>query len=179
MEALDYSPSPLDFPKSVVLVEGKTDFFLLNYFRLLVDQSLSPLAIFRGGGAGSLAPLITLLSGWGKEFVVLLDSDVEGIRQKQRYEQMFESLVTDRLLLLSDCSPELANRAIESLICPADKELMRQSLFPEIASLTKKHLHRGVQELIAQKRLLSFSPETVSAFKRVFRFLGDALARFE
>ncbi len=176
MEALDYSPSPLEFPSHVVLVEGKTDFFLLNYFGDLLECNTEAIHLFPGGGAGSLDPLVTLLSGWGRHFIILVDSDAEGEKQKRRYIEKFESIVEGRVFSLGDVDASLMGKSIESILTSEDKEQIRQTVFPELAALKKKQTHVAIQELLAKRCKLPFAAETISRSRKIFEFAGHALS---
>ncbi|MBZ5638255.1 MAG: ATP-binding protein, partial [Acidobacteriia bacterium] len=74
LDVLDYRPTLLENVPDVVMLEGKSDFFAINYMaqRLLgkSDPHLLP-----GTGSGSLDSVIRLYVAWGRNFVVLLDSD--------------------------------------------------------------------------------------------------------
>jgi hypothetical protein len=175
-EALDYAPSPLEFPSSVVLVEGKTDFFAINYFASILKVKKVWPEIFPGGGAGTLDPLISLLYGWGKEFIVLVDSDKAGETQKKRYEDKFELIVASCIYTLEDINPAWKGYRIEQLIGQVDIELIRKSIFPDQGKLGKKQLHLAVQELIMRKEALPFSKATLNNFAILLNFFETQLS---
>ena len=66
LDLLDYRPSQLELVPDVVLVEGKTDFYLLRYAHELLDLG-GEIKLVPGTGAGALDPLIRLYVGWGQE----------------------------------------------------------------------------------------------------------------
>ena len=112
-----------------MLVEGKSDFYLLRYVHdvlgLGADVKLVP-----GSGASSLDPLIRLHIGWAKSFVILLDGDAEGKKQKVRYESDFGPVLAGRCVLLPDvCSDESVEDA-EDLLDEADQEKIINAIFP-------------------------------------------------
>lgn len=173
-DALDYSPSPVEFPNNVVLVEGKTDFFTLKYFLDNAVVTAGGVNIFPGGGAGSLDPLISMLSGWGKNFLILLDSDIAGNQQKDRYIKKFETLVSGRVFSFGDIFGGSGQR-IESMICEEDKEGLRAEFFSQEKVLSKGHLHLVMQELIAASKAFTFRQGTVNNFQTIFNFLRTKL----
>lgn len=173
-DALDYAPSPVEFPDNVVLVEGKTDFFAIKYFFDQKNSGKLVLNIFPGGGAGSLDPLISMLFGWGKNFIILVDSDSAGENQKRRYKEKFESIVNDRVFSFLDIFGS-SGEQIESIIANDDKENLRVEFFPVQKKLSKKHLHMAMQELIAARRTLEFSDETLQKFEKIHGFLAEKL----
>jgi predicted ATP-dependent endonuclease of OLD family len=176
-ESLDYSPSPLEFPASVILVEGKTDFFAIKHL-IEVSSNLANKAfpkIFPGGGSGSLDVLISLLFGWGKNFVILLDSDGSGNIQKERYINKFEHTVKDRIFTLEDIDPNWKNYEIEKLFMDSDKEKIRTQCFPQIEKNNKKQFHLAIQELIYRKNEITYTQETEDNFDKVLTTLQSQL----
>jgi hypothetical protein len=89
LEILDYAPSNLEFVPNVLITEGKNDFYTLNYFQHNMEHGIPPISIIPGISATNLENLISLYLGWGRDFIVLLDSDKEGIKQKDRYLDLF------------------------------------------------------------------------------------------
>jgi len=176
-EALDYAPSPIEFPDSVVLVEGKTDFFAISYFSRFLSVVTAHPKLFPGGGAGSLDPLISLLSGWGKNFVILVDSDAQGKFQKQRYEDKFEAIVARRIFSIEDIDAAWAGCEIEQLIEVSDAELIWKDRFPAEIKLTKKLLHKAIQELLVLDRRLPISKSTLGKFEALIKYLGGELEK--
>lgn len=166
MDALEYAPAPLGPDSAGLLVEGKTDYFCLEYFKQLYFNHSVQLNIFPGGGAGSLDALIGLLTGWGQEFIILLDSDKEGMSQKKRYLEKFESLIEGRIFtiqeLLGDGEPIAG---IEKMFAPVDLELIRKSFSPHEKKLAKRTLHRAIQELLAKQARMNFESETLERFE--------------
>jgi len=175
MEALDYSPSPIEFPDRAVLIEGKTDFFLFEYMKRRFSSEKSSFVLFPGGGAGSLDSLVTLLSGWGKRFVILVDSDQQGEKQKKRYLDKFESLVDGRVFSLADIDSKFAGKAIESLLSIEDMEAIRNKYFPELSKIEKKHLHVAVQEMLATRSDVQLSAAAQHDFASAFIFFESRL----
>jgi hypothetical protein len=81
--------------EDLVLVEGKGDFYILRW----ADYAFGPtgLHFYPGGGAGSLDDVIALYVAWSRNFIVLLDSDVEGQSQRDKYVERFGEVVRDRI----------------------------------------------------------------------------------
>lgn len=165
MDALDYSPARISPDDASILIEGKTDFYCLEYFKNIFFKNECKLTLFPGGGSGSLDSLISLLSGWGTNFLVLLDGDGSGTSEKSRYEEKFESLVTGRVTTLKEELGFTTKTRIEELFAAEDIELIRSNIFPDQDKLTKKLLHKAIQELLAGKRKLEFTDQTVSNFQ--------------
>ncbi len=176
MDALEYAPAPLAPDRCSVLVEGKTDFYCIEYFKQVYFPGEFKVSLFPGGGSGTLDPLISLLAGWGVEFLILLDGDASGNGEAERYKEKFETLLNHRIETLSSLLKKQGQMKVESLFSSADKEMIRKETFPEEANLGKKLLHRAVQELLAGKRKLAFSSSTLDSFRLL---LSEIEKRYE
>jgi hypothetical protein len=130
LDLLDYRPSLLEPVPDVVLVEGKSDFYLLRYadeiLGLGADVKLVP-----GGGASSLDPLIRLHVGWAKSFLVLLDGDTEGKKQKQRYELEFGPVIAGRCVLLPEFCGDQSVKEAEQLLDDEDRQSIVGAIFAD------------------------------------------------
>ncbi|MGA9875170.1 MAG: AAA family ATPase [Solirubrobacteraceae bacterium] len=175
LDLLDYRPSLLEPIPSVVLVEGKSDFYLLRY-AIDVLGVPSDVHLVPGTGAGSLAPLIQLHIGWGKSFVVLLDGDKEGRLQQKRYEQSFGSILSGCCVLLSDLCGEVLEA--EDLLTAADKQTATQAVFAERDELPrpKKALSQAIVELYARREAITLDPSSTARIEQLLSMLAQALA---
>jgi predicted ATPase len=174
MDALQYSPSKLDPKAANVLVEGKTDFYCLEYFRRFFPSECASLVFFPGSGAGSLDGLISLMIGWGGNFVVLLDTDAAGDKEARRYADKFESLVDGRICALGPLITSASGAMrVEQLFAKEDRDLIRATFFPDKKTLTKKLLHKAMQELLATGRRLDFRDGTLRNFRTVLNGLDQ------
>ena len=168
LELLDYHPSVLEPVPEVVLVEGKSDFYILRYITEVSGIS-STLRLVPGGGAGSLDPVIRLHIGWGKSFLILLDGDAEGKKQLARYQKEFDLLVKDRCLLLPNLCNDPKMKEIEDLLSDADKRqilsYVRGTNPP--ARVTKRALLLAVMELYARKEPVILDSGTMQRFQLI------------
>lgn len=80
---LEYVPSELEICKSGVILEGKNDYYTLNYF-FKVILGKNEIQLIPGMNCTNSDTLISLYSGWGKDFLVLLDSDEAGEDGKKK-----------------------------------------------------------------------------------------------
>jgi ABC-type Mn2+/Zn2+ transport system ATPase subunit len=176
MDLLNYQPSSLEPVPNVVLVEGKSDFFLLRYMNEILDID-SPIRIVPGTGAGSLDTLIQLHVGWGKSFLILLDGDAEGIKQRERYERKFGSLVEGRCVLLPDICGEAAIKEAEDLLSNADKARLISAIYTAGVQrpAEKKALSQAIAELYGRKQVVSVGAPTMRRFKQLLHDLQERL----
>ncbi len=175
MDALEYSPSKLQPGSCSVLIEGKSDYYCLEFFAKEIYPNGFNITLFPGGGSGSLDPLISILCGWNADFMVILDGDKAGRDESERYNNKFESLVSNKITTLSDLIASNKNIKIEDLIEECDQEKIREALFPEEKKLTKKLLHRGMQLLLKNNQNITFDSKTISNFSTVFKSIENKL----
>lgn len=176
LDVLDYKPSQLEMVADVVMVEGKNDFYTLAYMHeLAINGKANGIQIVPGNGAGSLDSVIRLYVGWAKNFVVLLDSDKEGEKQKQRYLDTFGPILDGRLYTLGDLCPELKGKGMEEAFEKKDRDDMVAATYPN-EPYSKARFNRSIQECLVTKRFLTMSPTTSQRFKDIFSRLSDVLS---
>jgi hypothetical protein len=178
LEVLDYAPSDLEFVPEAVMVEGKSDFYLLEYYQSIVlqlptDQRLS---FMPGGGAGTLDDVIQLYIGWSRPFVALLDSDKAGRSQLERYVEKFGEIVRPHLIELAEASGDPAVRGIESLLTSADKLKFQQVVEATSTKYHKKTLALGVQEALITRQVVTPGPSARRALDNVLDALRKRMA---
>lgn len=177
LDLLDYRPSLLEPVPDVVLVEGKSDFFLLRYVVEILGLQ-TDLKFVPGGGAGALDPLVRLHVGWGKSFVILLDGDKEGQKQKARYEKEFGPVVEGRCVLLPDACGDSSTEEAEGLLSAEDRRSVVQAVYGSSGGTPrpKKALSNAIKELYARREMVELSQESLSRMQRLLDALARALA---
>ncbi len=176
LDLLDYRPSVLEPVPNVVLVEGKSDFYLLRYVIDILGLE-TELRLVPGGGAGSLEPLIRLHIGWGKAFLILLDGDTEGTKQQARYESEFGPFITDRCVLLPDVCEDASVKESESLLSTTDRKALLDAVFgsqPRPSS-AKKALRQALSELYARGERVDLETASFERFQRLLEALANAV----
>lgn len=178
LDLLDYRPSLLEPVPDVVLVEGKSDYYLLRYavdvLRIPAKVHLVP-----GTGAGSLAPLIQLHLGWGKSFVVLLDGDAEGLKQRDRYERDFGPVLAGRCALLPEMCGDPAIEEGEDLLEASDQATIISAIFDDPSDGTpkpKKALSHAIIELYARGQVVALKSETTERLSQLLGSLSNLTA---
>lgn len=167
MDALEYTPPQLSPEIASILIEGKTDYYCIEYFKNVYFPNKFAISLFPGGGSGGLDSLISLLSGWAVEFLIVLDGDKSGDSEKSRYEDKFESLVENRIKTLSEILKRKTKVRIEELFDIPDLEIIRLNYFPKEKKLNKKLLHKAIQEMLASKIKLNLSQHTIDNFENL------------
>ncbi len=171
LDVLDYVPRLLDDVGPAIFLEGKSDFYAM---RLAGRGSARIVSLMPGLGAGSLDTLIRLYAGWGRSFVILLDSDSEGAIQRKRYQEIFGPIVEGRLFTYEDIDPSLRKVTIETLISQEDKERIRAQYYPGQNSLSKKSLLGALQQACADSLGFKFGGDTSTKFSQILDHLEQA-----
>jgi ABC-type Mn2+/Zn2+ transport system ATPase subunit len=175
LDVLDYAPTRLELVPDVVMVEGKNDFFALRYMRDRRPE-LSHLHLVPGSGAGSLDTVIRLYAAWGRNFVILLDADIEGVAQRERYFDLFGNLVKERIFTLGDLSQAWKRRGMERMFTAEDQLAIQHAAFPDTQNFHKTHFARALQELVITRRQITLSGTTEADFAALFSALEAKLA---
>jgi ABC-type Mn2+/Zn2+ transport system ATPase subunit len=166
LDRLEVKPSILDVVKRSVLVEGKSDYVILN--ELAKAANVKDLQLIPAHGASTMGALVALLKGWGWPFLVLVDGDKAGQEAKQIYASEYN--IADRAFALSDVVAEW--KAVESVLHADDLKLIASSGKP-----TKKQIYSFFVESAeigsAKKKLKT--PKS-SEFKKLINFLQEKLS---
>jgi len=166
LDVLDYRPTLLENVPDVVMLEGKTDFYALKW----AAQNLvgfPDLRLLPGTGAGSLDAVLRLYLAWGRNFIVLLDSDKAGTSEKERYFDRFGPILNRRIFTLSDIEPTWQGMEMEDLFAEDDRLTIQRSAYPEAEGFNKTHFSRALQELVATRRDVPVATLTSDILRRL------------
>jgi predicted ATP-dependent endonuclease of OLD family len=176
LDVLEYRPSNLETIKDAIMVEGKNDFYTLSYFQDVIIKSKERVPLIPGMGGSKLDVAIQLYCGWGKQFIVLLDSDKAGKKEKARYEENFGNIVDNRIFILADIDSAWEGFATEKIFTGNDSLTIQQSVFPEEKKFNKKLFNLAIQENFAKGNAVSISKITIDRFNKILKFLYISLA---
>jgi hypothetical protein len=104
--------------KHAIIVEGKFDYHPMQYFAGKFSKKKLP--IFPVNGAGDAAPLLSLFRGWGVKYLILLDDDKPGQRERDRYIKEL-GVAPEDICTLADVDTKLAGKAFEGAYGPEVK----------------------------------------------------------
>jgi predicted ATP-dependent endonuclease of OLD family len=175
LDVLDYTPSNLESLPNCIFTEGKNDYYTLAYFQEVILPKAKKLNIAPSTGSSKLDTLISLYIGWGKEFVILLDSDKEGVAQKKRYIDEFGIIVEERIFTFEDIDSKWKNFTMEKLFDKKEALAFLQTAYPTSKSFNKTHFNRTIQECLIKKKKYSFSKQTMDNIKKILTFLHEKL----
>jgi 5S rRNA maturation endonuclease (ribonuclease M5) len=175
LDVLEYRPSNLEAIEDVVMVEGKNDFYVLSYFQDIIIKSNQKISLLPGTGSGSLDTAIQLYYAWGRKFCILLDSDQEGKKQKKRYQDLFGTIVINRIFILEDIDPAWAGCATEKILTNDDVLTIQKSVFPDKKKFNKKLFNLAIQENFVGGIVVTVSQTTIDRFNKLLGFLCKSL----
>jgi 5S rRNA maturation endonuclease (ribonuclease M5) len=166
LDVLDYSPAKLENVPDVIMLEGKNDFYVLRFIQNILKRPL--INFMPGGGAGSLSPMIRIYLSWGRNFIVLLDSDTEGEQQRKRYIDEFGPILQNKIMTLGDVDSTWKGKGMEELFDKRDRLTIQNSCYPESGSFNKTHFARAIQELIVTQKAVTLAQTTEDTFLRLY-----------
>lgn len=175
LELLDYRPTNLELVPFSIITEGKNDFYTYSYIQETILKNKKPLKFIPGTSASNLESLISLYLGWGCKFLVLLDSDKEGIKQKNRYTDLFGIAMDSIIFTYEDINNQWIKFRTENLFTNADQIKIQTKNYQQCNLFDKKIFNRSLQELHIKNEFLTLNIETLNNFKNVISFLKNKL----
>ncbi|MBV9571592.1 MAG: AAA family ATPase [Alphaproteobacteria bacterium] len=143
LDRLQVVPSRLDLQRASVVVEGKSDYYLLRYAANLLKVSDPPLV--PALGAGTFGTLAALHVGWNLKFLFVLDGDKKGRGERDRYESEY-GIPGDRLVTIDEIAVGITE--IEDLFDDAGRSVVQREM-KLTARPTKNQIRRFCQERLA------------------------------
>lgn len=144
LDRLQVVPSRFDIDRASVIVEGKSDYYVLRYAAKHLKRAELP--ILPGLGAGTFGALIGIHLGWGIGMVALLDGDKKGKQEKDKYQKEF-GLRAEAILTLDDLVPGVIE--IEDVLDSKAMDTIRSELGLS-ADPSKSQIRRFFQECLAR-----------------------------
>lgn len=175
LDVLEYRPSDLEKVPNCVILEGKNDFYTLKYFNEVIFGNGKDLALMPGLSSTALDSLISMYLGWGKNFIILLDSDKAGQEQKQRYLENFGDLLLTKIYTLSDIDTSWPKKPIEKLFDPDEALSFQKTAFPNINTFRKDKFNKTIQEKLVLGEEFDFSDDTRNKFEKLLKYLKERL----
>jgi len=171
---LDISNSFSIVGKKNVLLEGISDYYFMQALRKYIKSSEGNL--IPGVGAPKIPQLVSLLIGWGLEFLVVLDNDAEG--KKIAKELSKKLLVEDKKIIFVS---EKDGFSIEDLFTHEDFNyfVLNENKNDDTNLLNSESIkNKKYDKVLLSKKFfekvdedqteIKLSQETINAFKKVF-----------
>lgn len=179
LNVLEYTPSALESISDAVFVEGKNDFYIIKFFEEIVLEKSETLPIFPGTTASGFDTLISLFLGWGRRFILLLDDDEEGRRQRERYIRNW-NLRPSQVVTLGGLSQDWKGHELEDLLSDRDKKNIGLKFYPDNdGKLSKKEIARALQEKLIRSDASGISKKTALVFQELIMAATERLANYD
>lgn len=175
LEVLDYRPTNLELVPNVVITEGKNDFYTFNYIQKKILKLKDQVKFIPGTSSSNLESLISLYLGWGCKFLVLLDSDKEGVKQKKRYEEIFGESISQLIHTYQDIDDSWVNYETEKLFTDVDKIKIQAQKYPGEDKYQKNLFNRSMQELYMIDEDLDLEHTTLVNISKVLNYLKEKI----
>ncbi|SFK69800.1 AAA family ATPase [Lysobacter sp. cf310] len=174
LDKLEVVPSRLDIMRPSVLVEGKGDFFILEYgLRVMLKPKKSHVSVVPTRGAAGMDELIGLFLGWGVNFLICLDADKAGKEARKRYLAEW-GLSSSRVMTLEEVEGVPKGAKIEDLLSPDDIKLVSDRL-QIVGKPTKSQIQLFFSEALAREERLPMSDAYLKRIEAFQRAVSGAL----
>ena len=162
LDTLEVQPSVFDYSIGGLIVEGKSDYYILKLCSSVTGIDIGP--IFPAQGSGTMGALVSLHRGWGLPVRVLFDSDTGGKDGKKKLNREF-GLSEEEQIGLNELMEGL--RTIE--------DLFQEEEFYDLKSnkRNKSALFRRIQECLASNNLPKLSKETKNRMELLLQKLKE------
>lgn len=176
LDKLQVTPSMLDCIKPSVLVEGKSDYLILEYARKVLLEVNDNIGILPLGGATTCEALISILKGWGVPFFIMFDDDREGRNMLEKVKRDY--LLSDNAALtLNYFDDSLSGKEISGLLSDSDIEMI-SNYFSEPNKASPRNIKSSIQlffsEHLASGKKVQFSEE----FMRKIILVNDKIKQY-
>ncbi len=162
LDKIRFVPSMLEVTRKGVFTEGKSDFYILNWYKKYHDTSLK-IDFIPIGGANNGSELMSLYLGHCLDFIFLLDGDEEGDKAKARYIEDLP-ITEGHIIQLTDI-PESKFKVIENLLSDNMKKAIGVKF--STTKVNKKHIQRAFSQALSGKNDLPPDPETLANLEKL------------
>lgn len=172
LDILDYKLSNIESINNPLIVEGKNDFYALALMKNILGLTLPFDIIPAGNGCDCFGPLISLYTGWGKNFHILFDSDPNIEKKINTYEGKYGIIVCSRMHTIGSLLESPKHLRMESLFSEQDTLNFIDDVDKMGNSIkSKNRLFREIQTMLLGEKEFEFSDETKRNFKDLFSAL--------
>lgn len=170
LEKLKYESPSISIDKPAVIVEGPSDFYLLESVKRQYHYSFD---IVPAESAGKCGPLIGWYLAKGCQFLLLLDDDKTGRRERDRYLNDWR-LPSNVVLTLGDIDAKFQNFKLEDLLSTDTLELIKS----EYANKSnKKVILDYFSASLHNKARFRISDETTNDVKQILDHIEAKLSK--
>ncbi|RZF64293.1 hypothetical protein EWE75_12160 [Sphingomonas populi] len=174
LDVLDQSSSGLDIAGRVIILEGKYDYYPFQY---LVKQHNkgADFRVLPAVGAGGLSALVSIMRGWDMKFIVLLDDDDAGRKEKAKYKDVL-MLSDNQVVTLDEINSTLKGKEFEGIFQEDVRSAVRNSGFSSGNKIYKEQYYTFFQAIQSGLATPSPMPQTDSLFLDILKEIERRLA---
>jgi len=172
LDRLKVVPSRFDLLQPSVVLEGKSDYYIIRYACRFLD--LADLPLMPGLGAGTFGALAAIHVGWNLNFLFVLDGDRQGNAEQARYQEEF-GIPAVRIATLTDLVENVA--VIEDLLDAEARQIIRKELALDDLP-TKNQIRRFFQERLASNNVVPLGGHFALQAKKLVDALTERLDGF-
>lgn len=171
LDRLEVIPSRFDLMQPSVVLEGRSDYYIMRYAAKMMRRA--SISLLPGLGAGTFGALAALHVGWNLNFLFILDSDRQGREERNRYTSEF-GIRPARVLLLGELSTGVSE--IEDLIDEEARRIIMTRL--NLTSRpSKSQIKRFFQEALASDKVEELGPQFASTLTALLNEIESRLTQ--
>jgi predicted ATPase len=175
LDTLEYQPSLLEKVPSLIITEGKNDYYTFKYMNDIILSEDKRFNFYPGTGADNQDFIIRLYLSWGSQLLVLLDGDKPGVKAQKRYITDIGDCVKSKVITLIDVNDKW-DFATEFLFSEADRTKIMAVNPHKSGAYDKSTFNSNMRDLYAQGKTLEFEETTIQNFKDLFEFLSAKIS---
>ena len=181
LEMLEDKPSKVDVVEDVVITEGKYDWYTFKYVNEVMFNNKYKLNFYPGKGATSNDGIIRLYLARGANFILILDSDPEGVESQRVITEEFGKYVKDKIVTYDDAlnlkvvTEELFSEADMQKICDTAFGKGTFDKCKDDPKALKSRLNYSILTNLNLDTKVELEKDTVKTFEKVFEFLIERI----
>jgi hypothetical protein len=169
LDRLRVVPSRFDAQKASIVLEGKSDYYILRYAAKALGKPDPPFV--PALGAGTFGALMALHVGWGSNFLFVLDGDKKGKSERERYIADY-GISPQRITTLDELVKNL--KEIENLLDQSALDFIQKKLQLSVKP-SKDQIRRFFQERLAGDKIDNLGPEFTTRAKSLLDAIQERL----
>ena len=173
LDTLEYQPGLLEKVPSVIITEGKNDYYTLRYVNeVLLKNKYKKINLIPGAGCDKNHSIIQLYIGWNKPFMVLLDADKPSKDAKNSYIKTFGDIIKHYIKTYDQIVTEIGNVAMEDIFTEEEKLAITQRFNETATEYKKSAFNTAIQTALINKDVIDLSEETINRFDSLLKALN-------